>query len=70
MTALTSKDGDLLSHFDKIDESEAEMENTSPNNLLISNHDLAANKVKNKGQLPPERMIRFCRLFKKITKQL
>ena len=70
MTALTSKDGDLLSHFDKIDESEAEMENTSPNNLLISNHDLAANIVKIKGHLPLERIIGFCRLFKNVTKQL
>ena len=33
MTALTSKDGGLLSHFDKIDESEAEIENTSPHHI-------------------------------------
>ena len=70
MRALTSKDGDLLSHFDKIDESEAEIENTSLHHHLINNHDLAAKKGKIKGILPPEHIFGFCRTFKKITKQL
>ena len=50
MRALTSKDGDLISNFDKIDESEAEIKNTSPNHHVNSNHDVAANKGKIKGQ--------------------
>ena len=47
MRALTSKDVDLLYHFDKNDESQAEIENTSLKQLLIDNHDLPANKGKN-----------------------
>ena len=52
MRALTSKDGDLLSNFDKIDESGAEIKHTSLNHHLNNNHDVAANKGKIKGQLP------------------
>ena len=70
MRAPTSKDGDLLSHFDKIDESEAEIENISLHHHLINNHDLAANKGKIKGVLPLEQNFGFCRTFKKITEQL
>ena len=68
MRSLTSKDGDLSSHFDEIDESEAEIENTSVHDHLINNHDLAANKSKNKGVLPLEHIFGFCNTFKKITK--
>ena len=50
MRALTSRDGDLLPHFDKIDESESETENTSLHHHPINNHDVAANKGKIKGQ--------------------
>ena len=50
MRSLTSKDGDFLSNFDKIDESEAEIENISLNHHIINNHDVAANKDKIKGQ--------------------
>ena len=70
MRALTSKDGDLLSHFNKIDESEAEIENTSLHHRLINNHDLAANKGKIIDYLPLEYNFGFCKTFKKITKQL
>ena len=70
MRALTSKDGDLLSHFDKIDLSEAEIENTSLHHHLINNHDVAANKGTIKGELPLEHIFGFCRTCKKITKQL
>ena len=51
MRALTNKDGDLLSHFDKIDESEPEINNTSLRHYLINNHNIAANKGKIKGYL-------------------
>ena len=63
MIALTSKIGDIISHFDEIVESEAE-------NCFINNHDVAANKGKNKEQLPSEQIFGFCRTFKTITKQL
>ena len=43
MRALSSKDGDLLSHFDKIDESEDEINGTSLHHHLINNHGLADN---------------------------
>ena len=68
--ALTSKDGDLLSHFDKINESEAEIENTSLHHDLLNNHDLAANKGKFKRVLAVEHIFGFCKTFKKITKLL
>ena len=70
MRALTSKDWDLLSHFAKADESEADIENTSPKRLLLNNHDIAANEGKTKGQLPLEHVFGFCKTLKKITKQL
>ena len=54
MKSLTSKDGDLLSHFDKIDESEAEIGITSLHHHPINNHDTPASKGKIKGQLPLE----------------
>ena len=44
--ALTSKDGDLLSHFDKIDESGDEIGNTTSHHHLINNHDVATIKGK------------------------
>ena len=54
MRALTSKDGDLLSHFDKIDEPEEEIENTSLHHHLVKNHDQPAGRGKIKGVLPLE----------------
>ena len=70
MRALTSKDDDLLSHFDKKDESEAEIENSSLHHHLVNNHGVAANKGKIQGQLALEHMLRFCKTFEKITEQL
>ena len=70
MRSLTSKDGDLLSHFDKIDELEGEIENTSLHHHLINNHDVAVNKGKFKGQLSLGHIFVFCETFKKITKHL
>ena len=46
MRASTSKDGDLLSHFDKMDESEGEIRNTSLHHHPINNLDVDANKIK------------------------
>ena len=70
MRTLIYKNGDLLSHFDKTDESDAETENTSLHHHLINNHDLAENKGKIRFYLPLEHVFGFCKTFKKITKQL
>ena len=70
MRALTSKHGDLSSPFEKIDESEAEIEKTSLHHHLINNHDIAANKGKIKGYVAVEHVCGFRRTFKRIIKQL
>ena len=70
MKALKSKDGDFFSHFDKIDETEAEIINTSLNHHLTNNHDVDANKGEIQGVLPLEHIFGFCKTFQKITKQL
>ena len=45
---LTSEDGDLISHFDKCDETGSQIGNTSKKHLIINNHDIAAKKTKNR----------------------
>ena len=70
MRLLTSKDGDLSTCFDKIDETEAEIDNTSLKHILINNHTIQANKGKIIRQLPLEHIFGFCKTFKKITKNL
>ena len=45
--ASTSKGGDLLSHFDEIDESQNEIGISSLKYLPINNHDIAAKRRKN-----------------------
>ena len=70
MRALPSRDGGLIYHFDRNDESEAEIENTLLPHHLINNHDLIANKEKLKGVLPLEHIFGFCETFRKITKHL
>ena len=55
----TRKDGYLLSHFDKIDESESQSGNASLKNLLINNHDIADNEEKILGQLSLEHILGF-----------
>ena len=44
MRVLTSKNGGVISHFDETGECEPEKINTSLNNLLVNNHDIAANE--------------------------
>ena len=70
MGALTSKDGDLLSNFDKIDESDGEIQNTSLHHHLNNNHDLASKKGKNNRKLPLEHLFGFCWTFEKLSEQL
>ena len=68
MTALTRRDGDLLSHFDKMDESEAQTEKTSLKHLFFKKHDVAANRGQFRGCLPLEHLFGFCKTFEKIIK--
>ena len=71
MGILTSKNGDLLSQFDNINEGNrnADFDTTSLKKMLINNHDLA-NKGKIKSQLPLEHIFGFCKSFKKLQKIL
>ena len=76
MRTLTSKDGDLLSQFDKINEEigaddDATVDiirHTSIKNMLIDAHGQDANKGKIKGQLLLEHIIGFCKTCKKVKK--
>ena len=70
--ALTSKDGDLLSHFDNVNEENtlADFISTHFKQMLIDNHTEAANKGIFKGHLPLKFMFGFCKIFEKITKNL
>ena len=77
MRLVSSRDGDLLSQFDNINEeigvddaaTADNIRSTSLNKMLITNHE-AANRGKMKGILPLEHIFGFCRSFKKVTKNL
>ena len=72
MGVLTSKDGDILSQFDNINESNTDddFDSTSLKKILIDNHKKDADRGKIKAQLPLEHIFGFCKSFKKITKNL
>ena len=70
MRALTNKVCDSLCHLDNLNESEAEIKYISLKHLLLNNQGMPANKGEIKGQLPHEHVLRFCKTFKKLTKQL
>ena len=67
--ALSIKDGVIISHFDEIDDSQAEINISSLKHCLVNNHDIAANMGKMKNHLPLELIFGFCRTLKKITKK-
>ena len=80
MRAISDKDGDLLSHFDKIKENDIpvlqrladlppQIRDTTYQKMLINNQ-TDANKGKIKGYLSLEDIFGFCKTFKKITKNL
>ena len=62
--ALTSQDGGLLSHFDKIDESEAEIENNSLNFIFLATTTQQQIKVKLKDNYLLNIYFGFARLLK------
>ena len=71
MTVLKGKDGDLASYFDKIEnETEAGKFDSTLKRILINNLKTEANKQKINDQLPLKVVLRFCKTFKKITKQI
>ena len=67
MKLLTSKDGDLLSYFDNINETDTS--NNSLNDKLINSHTVEANRRKIRGQLQLENVFGFCKTFKRISKK-
>ena len=69
MRALTSKDEDLLTYFDNIDETQNGSNNTSLKQKLINNH-TETNRGKIKGPLPLEHIFGFLKLFKRLLKIL
>ena len=72
MRPLTSKDGDLLSRFNNINDTDANtsMKNNSLNDRLINSHSVAVNRRKIGGQLPLEHIFGFCKTFRKVNKNL
>ena len=74
---LTSKDGDLLSHFDKISEKIGADENATSNNIrstslpkMLINNQIEADRGKIRGHLALQDVFGFCKSFKKTTKNL
>ena len=71
MRFVSSRDGDLLSQFDNINEELGADDNAtsdiirsgSLNKILITNHEEAVNRGKIKGQLSLEHIFGFCKTF-------
>ena len=63
MRLLTQKDGDISSYFDKIDEREAGITNSSLKHMLIDSHDVEDNEGRIGANLPLEHMFGFCNTF-------
>ena len=70
MRLLTQKNGGFSSYFDKIDEREAGIVNSTLKKMLIDSHDDDNNNDKIRANLPLEHIFGFCKTFKKITKAL
>ena len=66
----TTKDGDLISYFDKIDAPQNGIKGLSLSHILIDHHVEAADRRKVIGQVPLKHIFGFCKTFKKITKKL
>ena len=70
MRVVGNKDGEILSHFDKIDETQDGIKNSCLKHMLINNHEVEANRVRNKGYLNLEEKSGFCKTFKKMSENL
>ena len=70
MRLLTQKDGDLSSYFDKINEREAGITDSTLKHMLNDSHSNDDNKVKMRANLPLEHICDPRKTFKKITKGL
>ena len=68
MRLLTQKDGDLSFYFDKINETEGGIGNSTLKQLLIDGHTNEDSKGMIRANFPLEHKSGFCRTFKKITK--
>ena len=68
LSLLTQKDGDLSSYFDKIDETEAGITNSTLKHLLIDSHTNDDNKGKIRANLPLEHIFGFCKTFKTLCR--
>ena len=64
MRVSKSMDGDLASYCDKINETEAGIDDSSAKQIFVNNHNIDANKGQ-KSQLPLERIFGFSRTFEK-----
>ena len=80
MRAISNKDGDFFSQFDKINENDipvlnrladlpVQIRDTPQQRMLINNH-IDANRGKMKGYLYSEDIFRFSKTFKRVTKNL
>ena len=77
MKVVSGRDGDLLSQFDNINEelgvdeaaTSDNIRSTSLHEMIIQNHE-AANRGRIKGNLPLEHIFGFCKISKKVTKNL
>ena len=70
MRLLAQKDEDMSSYFDKIDETEGGINNSTLKQLLIDSHTNEDNKGKIRANLLIEQIFGFCKTFKKLTKGL
>ena len=70
MRLITQKDGDQSSYFNKKDEREAGVANSTLKHLLIDSHTKDDTKGKVKTNLPLEHLFGFCKTFKKDNKGL
>ena len=68
MRLLTNKHGDLLTYFDKIDESRNGIKDSSLNKIPIDKHQKVADRGKAEGQLPYKQIFGFCKAIRKLQK--
>ena len=65
MRSLTIQNGELLSHFHKINDGDtnASINNTSLKQMFFDTFSVSRNRRRNKGQLPLEHIFGFCKTF-------